>query len=305
MTGIKYQISYDSFDDIALLQDILPFFDRFDEIPFKLTKEDNLINAYWLSELCRLAYITSQRKIEKECAKVNLIAKSFWWKNTEFLVAHDADKIFIVGRGTETKEIVDIFTDLKAFRVPANKMGRVHGGFNAALDHVWDDMHKYISANSKGKLIFYGGHSLGAGLVTIAASRLDGTVLYTFASPRIGNTKFALYMNMRIIHYRYVNAGDPVAAMPPPIFGWRHFGKQQLITSDILIRDATPTKGFGGFFKKKMWSKLLMLLSLGKWLVMDMTAEHNIISYNQWFREQVDLPPLEIPQEYLDQVGND
>ena len=303
MTGIKYQAPYDSFDDIALLQDVLPFFENFDQIPFELTKEHSLINAYWVSELSRLVYLTSQTKIKKECAKVGLTAKCFWRDNTEFLVAYDEEKLFVVARGTEVRQLKDIITDLNCFRKPLGRKGKVHRGFLEAVDQVWEDMIAYIKEHSEGKMIFYGGHSLGAGLVTISAAMYDGDVMYTFGSPRCGNAKFSIYMNMRITHYRYVNAGDPISALPPPLLGWRHFGKMQLITSDALIRNASPTKGFGEFLKKKVLARVLMLATLGKWVVMDFVSEHNVVSYNQWLREQVDLPPLAIPQEYLDQVG--
>ena len=232
-----------------------------------------------------------------------LTAKAFWWNNTEFLVAHDDEKMFIVAGGTEARQMDDIFTDLNCFRKPIKTFGAAHGGFMDAVDEVWEDMLAYIKENRGSKMVCYGGHSLGAGLITIAAALEDGDVMYTFGSPRCGNAKFSLYMNIRITHYRYVNAGDPVAALPPPLLGWRHFGKMQLITSDALIRDVSPTKGFGEFLKKKLWARLLMIVTLGKWVLMDFIAEHNIVSYNQWLREQVDLPPLEIPQEYLDQVG--
>jgi hypothetical protein len=303
MTGIRYQIAYDSFDDISLLQDILPFFTDFETIPFEVSKEHSLINAYWVSELCRLAYLTSQTRIIKECAKVNLRAKVFWWNNTEFLVAHDNEKIFIISRGTETSQITDAVTDISCMRTKLGNKGDVHAGFLNALSLICDDMFAYIKSIYTNQFIVYGGHSLGAGLASICAALLDGDVLYTFGSPRTGNAKFSLYMNMRIQHYRYVNAGDPVPALPPPIIGWRHFGHMMLITSDSFIRDANPVKGLGEFLKKKVWARLVMILTLGKWVLMDFVAEHNIISYNQWLREQVDLPPLEIPQEYLDQVG--
>lgn len=303
MTGIKYQVTYDSFDDISLLQDILPFFKDFDKIPFELTTEHTLINAYWVSELCRLSYLTSQGRIIKECAKVNLIARSFWWDNTEFFVAHDNKKMFIIARGTETKQTKDATTDINFLRKALEKKGKVHSGFLNAFGLVYDDIFSYIDSIYTGQMVVYGGHSLGAGLISIAAAYRDGNVMYTFGSPRCGNAKFSLYMNLRIKHYRYVNAGDPVPALPPPLLGWRHFGEMMLITSDSFVRDASPAKGFGEFFKKKILARLIMIFTLGKWILMDFVAEHNIISYNQWLREQVDLPPLEVPQEYLDQIG--
>lgn len=303
MSEKLYQAPYDSFDDIALLQDLLPFFDGYDKKPMQVTEEHTLETAYWMSEFCRLVYITSQGKIKDECAKINMDVKCFWQGGTEFLVAHDEEKMVIAGRGTETTKMDDICTDLQFFRVPSDTLGIVHGGFKNAIDCIYPDMYEYIMTHGEQKAKFHTGHSLGAGLSNLVATRIDGKALYTFGSPRVGNTKFALFTNIRIPHYRYVNAGDPICALPPPLLGWRHSGTMQLISSNVFLRDATPAKGFGEMLKKHTLGKVLMVLSLGKWIVMDLVAEHNILSYNNFLRYQVNLPPHEIPEIYLEQVG--
>lgn len=302
MTGKEYQVFYDSFDDLVNLQDMLPFFVDFDKIPFEVTYEHSMINAYWLSEFCRLSYITSQGKIQEECKKVNMEVQFVWVNNIEFLVAYDDIKVFVVARGTETSQIDDIIVDLKAYRL-SDSRGEIHAGFKQAVDLVWDQLREVIFSICKDKKIFYAGHSLGAGLATVVATKLGGAGLYTFGSPRVGNIKFALYSDISINHFRYVNQGDLFAAMPPPIFGWRHFGKVIVIRSDVFVNDNTPVKGFVDFLKKKLLGKVLLLFSVSKWALLDLVAEHNVLTYNNYFREQLNLPPHKIPQEYLDQVG--
>lgn len=303
MTGKDYKAPYSSFSDIAALQDMLPFFVDFEKIPFNLVNEHNIVNAYWLSEFCRLSYITSQGRIKEECKKVNMDVEVFWNNNTEFLVAHDAEKVFVVARGTESSELDDIITDLKAYRV-LDVMGEVHAGFKDALDNVWTDMHQYILSVCKGKKIYYTGHSLGAGLASIAAIRLGGAALYTFGSPRVGNTKFALYLSICINHHRYINQGDLFAAMPPPIFNWRHSGTVVNIKSDVFEENKPPIQGIISFFKRTVLARIMLLFTISKWALVDLVAEHNVLTYNNYLREQVNLPAHKLPKEYLDQVND-
>ncbi|EHA48036.1 hypothetical protein MCOR27_009025 [Pyricularia oryzae] len=73
------------------------------------------------------------------------------------------------------------------------------------------------------------GHSIGAGVATVAAARLRNRLnvdiqLYTFGSPRVGNDAFATFVtnqnrgrNYRITHY-----DDVVAALPPSWAGFAH-----------------------------------------------------------------------------------
>lgn len=303
MSELLYKFPYTSFDDLLLLQDLLPFFEGYDKKPIQLTIEHTLVNAYWMSEFCRLSYITSEGKIQEECDKIKMTSKCFWVDDTEFLVAHDAEKIVIVARGTESSKIGDLLTDLKFSRVIERCAGRVHSGFKDALDCAWGELCDYISVNSVGKFVFYTGHSLGAALVTIAASRTDCSALYTFGSPRVGNGKFSLYVDIRFPHYRYINAGDPFSSLPPPILGWKHSGKKYVISSDIFYREDIPVSGWGKFLSKTLVLKFLMIFSLGKWVMLDLVSEHSILSFNNYLRWQVNLPPHAVPKEYLERLN--
>ena len=133
---------------------------------------------------------------------------------------HKSNEILIVFRGTEPDQMKDILADLKAWRKPAREKGLVHFGFAQALDKVYDSIVQWISEQKLGDeyQITCTGHSLGAALATICASRLDAHELYTFGSPRVGNRAFVKEMkNDGIQHYRFVNNNDIVTSVPFPL----------------------------------------------------------------------------------------
>ena len=154
---------------------------------------------------------------------------------------HKSTEIFITFRGTEPKQITDILADAKAWRKPAREKGLVHFGFAQALDKVYDKIVHWIDEQKLvDATITCTGHSLGAALATIMASRLDANELYTFGSPRVGNRDFVKEMKKDgVKHYRFVNNNDVVTTIPFPI-RFRHSGKLVYINHYGNIRKMTP-----------------------------------------------------------------
>jgi len=153
----------------------------------------------------------------------------------------NANNIFIVFRGTEPNQMKDILADVKAWRKPAREKGLVHFGFAQALDKVYDNIVQWLSEQKLDgeRNITCTGHSLGAALATIMASRLDANELYTFGSPRVGDRRFVKEMNTdKIKHYRFVNNNDIVTRVPPPIV-YRHHGELVYINHYGNIRNMT------------------------------------------------------------------
>ncbi|MCX5893209.1 MAG: lipase family protein, partial [Deltaproteobacteria bacterium] len=92
----------------------------------------------------------------------------------------------------------------------------MHRGFQAALDEVWERLHDYLEGKENARrTVWFTGHSLGAALATLAASRY-GKVrgLYTFGSPRVGDLDFK--QAFLVPTYRFVNHDDLVTRVPPP-----------------------------------------------------------------------------------------
>ena len=114
--------------------------------------------------------------------------------------------------------------------------GKVHQGFKDALEEVWLDLLPYIKQlDSKGRKIWMTGHSLGAALATLCASRYGNVQqVYAFGCPRIGNDVFRDKLDVKI--YRIVNNDDIVARVPPP-GAYVHVGELKFIDEDGILQD--------------------------------------------------------------------
>ena len=99
-------------------------------------------------------------------------------------------------------------------------------------------MEEFSNIEITNKKIVVTGHSLGAAMATICASRLHelgaDLVLYTFGSPRVGDNIWARQFD-DIEAYRIVNNNDIVCRVPP--FGYySHVGFLHYITYDQHIK---------------------------------------------------------------------
>jgi pimeloyl-ACP methyl ester carboxylesterase len=141
-----------------------------------------------------------------------------------FLVESDRSPRFaaLVFRGTE-QQFNDVLADLETYpkRVSAPDV-RVHDGFEEALDAVWSSVsHELANLECP---VFYAGHSLGAALSTLAASRRPPRAVYTFGSPRVGNEAFAATLGSVALH-RVVDDIDVVTTLPPEELGFTRVGE--------------------------------------------------------------------------------
>jgi len=186
----------------------------------------------------------------------------------------NANDIFIVFRGTEPNQMKDILADVKAWRKPAREKGLIHFGFAQAIDKVYDNIVHWINEQKLDgeRNITCTGHSLGAALATIMASRLDANELYTFGSPRIGNRDFVKEMkNDGIKHYRFVNNNDVVTKVPFPI-RFVHHGELVYINHFGNIRKMSPWQRF-----KDQWRGRMRALSKGQ--PFDGVFDHSVEKY--------------------------
>ena len=140
--------------------------------------------------------------------------------------------LVIACRGTQPTQWNDIKADLKAIPVMAETIGRVHRGFKKEVDDLWpmvrEDLLRKVNLS---KTIWFTGHSLGAAMATIMASRCMHdeeanylAELYTYGSPRVGWSKYC--NSLGIEHHRFVNNNDIVTRVPLWIMGYRHLGKK-------------------------------------------------------------------------------
>jgi triacylglycerol lipase len=125
-------------------------------------------------------------------------------------------------RGTEVTEKSDVLADLKAGKNIEPCGGKVHVGFKGEINKVWPSIEKaLINIDS----LYVTGHSLGAAMATIAASRMQSKIiaLITFGSPRVGNQEFV--NSCFVKHYRVQNNCDDVTKVPFRVMGFRHHGQ--------------------------------------------------------------------------------
>ena len=124
-----------------------------------------------------------------------------------------------------TSKLNDVTADLKLIKNSAMAGGKVHSGFQDEVNDLWMDILKELEHNSNLKIqkdVYMCGHSLGAAMATIAATRHQPVELFTFGSPRVGGPKFI--KNIKCPHLRFQNNNDIVTRIPPAWLGFRHHG---------------------------------------------------------------------------------
>ena len=172
--------------------------------------------------------------------------KSFGFTVVEFFdingaqayLLKDTNGIHVLSfRGTEVSQKSDILADLKAGKNIEACGGKVHVGFKGEINKIWPAIEKAIENIDT---LYVTGHSLGAAMATIAASRMQSkvTALVTFGSPRVGNQEFV--NSLMVTHYRVQNNCDDVTKVPFRLSGFRHHGTHKYMNYYGEFRDLTP-----------------------------------------------------------------
>ncbi len=185
--------------------------------------------------------------------------------------------LVIACRGTEPTQFNDIKADLRAVPVMAETVSRVHKGFKKEVDDLWpmicEDIDRKVNLK---KQLWFCGHSLGAAMATIMASRCkyndalnDPIELYTYGSPRVGWRAYCNSLN--VIHHRWVNNNDIVTRVPLAIMGYVHHGEEHYINAYGQVRNPTGWQRIKDRFRG-MW----MGLKKGK---IDNFGDHNMSGY--------------------------
>jgi triacylglycerol lipase len=140
-------------------------------------------------------------------------------------------------RGTEVTQKSDVLADLKAGKNIEACGGKVHVGFKGEINKVWPAI---TVALANIDTLYVTGHSLGAAMATIAASRMQTKViaLVTFGSPRVGNAEFV--KSVAVEHHRVQNNCDDVTKVPFKLMGFEHHGTHKYMNFHGEFRDLTP-----------------------------------------------------------------
>ncbi len=140
-------------------------------------------------------------------------------------IAMSRTDIYLVFRGTMTvHEFVRDF-NITMSTYPYARCGKVHDGFVQIYDKFRSSIRHCLKEIGSGKRLYVTGHSLGAALATLAvpdicsATSFKSPVVYTFASPRVGDRQFADQYNQlcRGRSFRVANTSDLVVSLPFPV----------------------------------------------------------------------------------------
>jgi hypothetical protein len=150
------------------------------------------------------------------------------------LVGATATEIVVAFRGTlpiDTADWDDFIESIKDWGTDAEAEfvtvpyapGSVHGGFSASLQSLWSSVAAAVQAQLTATPlpVVVTGHSKGGALATLAAIRLRSEAVttpagvYTYGSPRVGNTPFANSYDAVINQWRFENNNDLVPHLPP------------------------------------------------------------------------------------------
>jgi triacylglycerol lipase len=177
-------------------------------------------------------------------------------------------------RGTEPNEWNDIRADANAASVLAETAGRVHRGFKTEVDDLWPMLETALTGNEQP--LWFCGHSLGGAMATICAGRCflshirsNPQQLFTYGSPRVGNTRYINFV--KLDHFRFVNNNDIVTRVPPIMFGYRHAGREVYLDRNGRIRRLGHASR-----RRDRWQGFLR--GLRKWKI-DHFSDHSIMRY--------------------------
>jgi len=236
-------------------------------------KERSLLFA----KLSSIAY-NNITEVKSQAKKLGFTTIKFYEKDgaQAYRFMNKTDLV-IACRGTQPTEFNDLKADLRALPVMAETVGRVHIGFKTEVDDIWPMIEQDINHKTNvTKTLWFCGHSLGAAMATIMASRAkynvelnDPVELYTFGSPRVGWKKYCNSLN--VIHHRWKNNNDIVTTVPLAIMGFTHHGTEHYINAYGQVRNPTGWQMFKDRLRG-MW----MGIKKGK---IDNFGDHSMVEY--------------------------
>ena len=131
-----------SFEGLFAPNKSYEYFKNAADHPFRpASNKFQLVNAWWLAEASMLAYVLEHGFVRTRLEQAGFTQTEFFENDcTQSFVASNDEFVIVCFRGTEVKEKKDLTTDMKFWQTRAAAGGRVHAGFEEALDKVWSNI---------------------------------------------------------------------------------------------------------------------------------------------------------------------
>jgi triacylglycerol lipase len=202
------------------------------------------------AKLSSIAYNDNVKEVKKQAKQLGFTQVEFYDREgAQAYRFQNKEDLVIACRGTQPTQFNDIAADLKAAPVKSDTVGRVHRGFKDEVDELWKLVAEDLEAAGKTRKAWFCGHSLGAAMTTIMASRCEDDVtmpniqeVYTYGSPRVGWPKFVNSLSCK--HHRWVNNNDIVTTVPPRLLGYKHDGEEHYLNCYGNVRKMTGWQRF-------------------------------------------------------------
>ncbi len=216
--------------------------------PFNPDRADfNPVNAYWLSEICRLIYRRNPEEDPERHGSPTRhdILAQVDCEEILFIRRQETQCALIRPRRSPPAYAVLVFRGTTGFRnwlldldVRPERLddrATVHRGFAEALQYIWNRLLPTLKGLSAP--CFFTGHSMGGALAQLAATRFRPRAVYCFGAPRVGDKGYVAMMRT-IPVYRIVNNRDIVAMLPPAsqILPFQPAGQLVYICAKGLLR---------------------------------------------------------------------
>jgi len=169
-------------------------------------------------------------------------------------IARAERRIYVTFRGSGIKSAKNWaqngqFTKIGPWRdQPSVQVHKGHANSWGSLRSYVITMVKNLKASCSGCSVVVVGHSLGAGMATLASVDLTrgGTrvSLVTLGSPRVGNKNFVSYFKkLGIPTTRWVNKNDLVPHAPPRLLGYAHVSQEVWSKNGKSFKTCSSTNG--------------------------------------------------------------
>lgn len=153
-------------------------------------------------------------------------------KNTLIFYSQSLNTMIISFAGSKNLEdwVMDLQYSTRKPSFTDDESIKAHSGFLTMYEGIREKIRLVIDDTcDENTVIVVTGHSLGAALATICFYDITennigaNRLLYTFASPRIGNPEFAAKINATNSAYRIANMEDIVPSVPFPLMGGERY----------------------------------------------------------------------------------